>query len=63
MLLLTIFDLIGTFAFAVYGAYAGLKKNLDLFGVFVCAFLTAVGGGTIREMLLDQLPFYFHQAE
>jgi len=54
-----ILDLIGTFAFACYGSYFAIKKNFDLFGIFVCAFLTAVGGGTVRELILNHVPFYF----
>lgn len=53
-------DLIGTFAFSVYGAYIGLKKNFDYVGVTLCAFLCAMGGGTIREVILNRVPFYFH---
>lgn len=54
-----ILDLVGTFAFAIYGSYFALNKNFDIFGIAVCAFLTAVGGGTIREIILDKMPFYF----
>lgn len=54
-----VLDLIGTFAFASYGSYFAIKKDFDLFGIFVCAFLTAVGGGTIRELILGHVPFYF----
>lgn len=54
-----ILDLIGTFAFAVYGSYFALEKNCDIFGVFTAAFLTAVGGGTLREILSNNVPFYF----
>ena len=54
-----ILDLIGTFAFAIYGSYFGLKKDLDIFGVSICAFLMALGGGTIREIILNNTPFYF----
>ncbi len=53
-------DLAGTFAFAVYGAYVGISKEFDIIGVFLCAFLCAVGGGTIREFILGNVPFYFH---
>lgn len=53
-------DLIGTFAFSVYGAYVGLKKNFDYAGVTLCAFLCAMGGGTIRELILNRTPFYFY---
>lgn len=52
-------DLLGTFAFAVYGSYIGFKKGFDIFGIFVCAFLCGLGGGTIREMILNRLPAYF----
>lgn len=57
---LYILDLIGVFAFSVYGAYIALKKDLDIFGIVVCAFLTALGGGTIRELILNHTPFWFH---
>ena len=53
------FDLLGTLAFAFFGAYLGIKKHLDIFGVFCAAFLTAVGGGTIRELILNRIPAYF----
>ena len=51
-----IFDLFGTFAFAVSGALLGTKKNMDIYGLFVLAFVVAVGGGTIREMVLGSIP-------
>lgn len=54
-----VLDLVGTFAFACYGSYYALKKDFDIFGILVCAFLTAVGGGTIRELILNHVPFYF----
>lgn len=54
-----VLDLIGTFAFSVYGAYIGLKKNFDYVGVSLCAFLCAMGGGTVREVILNRIPFYF----
>lgn len=57
-MIITILDLIGSFAFAFYGATAALKQKYDIFGIFVCAFLTAVGGGTIRDMILNKTPFY-----
>jgi len=54
-----ILDLIGTFAFAIYGSYFALKEDFDIFGISVCAFLMAVGGGTLREVILGNIPFYF----
>lgn len=55
-----ILDLIGTFAFSVYGAHVAIKKEFDIFGIFVSAFLTAFGGGTLREFILGNIPFYFY---
>lgn len=54
-----ILDLLGTLTFAFYGAYVGMRRKFDIFGIFVTAFLTALGGGTIRELLLNNLPEYF----
>ena len=51
-LILTI-DLLGTMAFAISGALTAQKKRLDLFGIFIIAFVTAVGGGTLRDVLLN----------
>ena len=55
-----VLDLIGTFAFAAYGAHVAIRKGFDIFGIFVAAFLTALGGGTLRELILGNVPFYFH---
>ncbi|GAB3576511.1 trimeric intracellular cation channel family protein [Spirosoma luteolum] len=51
-------DLIGTGVFAVSGGLSALNKKMyhDLFGVFFVGFVTAVGGGTLRDMLLDAHP-------
>ncbi len=54
-----ILDLIGTFTFALYGAYIGIRREFDIFGIFITAFLTALGGGTVREIILGHLPIYF----
>ncbi|MGC8870452.1 MAG: trimeric intracellular cation channel family protein [Brevinematia bacterium] len=54
-----IFDLIGTLVFSATGTIRGIEKKLDIFGIFVISFLTAVGGGTIRDIILNQIPFYF----
>src|ERR1043165_7807997 len=43
---------IGGFAFAVTGALAALRRDMDIFGAVVLAVVTAVGGGTIRDLLL-----------
>ena len=44
-----ILDLLGTMAFAISGALAAMNRKLDIFGIFIIAFVTAVGGGTVRE--------------
>jgi uncharacterized membrane protein YeiH len=49
-------DLLGIAVFAVSGALAAGRKGLDLLGVIVLAMVTAIGGGTIRDVLLDRHP-------
>lgn len=56
MSLLYIFDLIGTYAFAISGALLGAKKKMDIYGMFILALVTGVGGGTIRDMMLGRTP-------
>ena len=55
-ILLFIFELLGTLAFAMSGAMTGLKKKMDLFGVCILGLTTAVGGGIIRDMTLGNTP-------
>lgn len=54
-LLITI-DAIGTFAFAVSGATAAIRSRYDIFGILVLAFVTAIGGGTLRDLLIGNTP-------
>jgi uncharacterized membrane protein YeiH len=54
-----IFDLVGVAVFAVSGALAAGRRQLDLVGVVVAAAVTAVGGGTIRDVLLDRHPIFW----
>ncbi|OXA95800.1 trimeric intracellular cation channel family protein [Flavobacterium hercynium] len=49
-------DIIGTMAFAMSGALTAMHKRLDPFGVFIIAFVTAVGGGTLRDILIGKTP-------
>ncbi|MEO5562990.1 MAG: trimeric intracellular cation channel family protein, partial [Chitinophagaceae bacterium] len=49
-------DITGTFSFAVAGAMAAMEKKLDPFGVIILAFVTAIGGGTVRDLLLGAVP-------
>jgi uncharacterized membrane protein YeiH len=49
-------DILGTFAFAISGALVAADKKFDLFGVVIIAFVTAVGGGMLRDVLIDAYP-------
>lgn len=51
-----ILDLLGTIAFAISGALAAMNRRLDLFGIFIIAFVTAIGGGTVRDILIGSTP-------
>ena len=55
-MLLYALDLIGVAVFSMSGALAAGRKRLDLLGVIVLGLVTAVGGGTIRDVLLAQQP-------
>jgi uncharacterized membrane protein YeiH len=54
--LLFVVDLMGTFVFAVEGAMAAVRGNLDLLGLLVLSFATALGGGIIRDVLIGDVP-------
>jgi len=56
---LLLLDLLGVAVFAVSGALASGRKRLDLIGVIVLGLVTAVGGGTIRDVLLDRHPIFW----
>ena len=49
-------DIAGTFVFAIEGATAAMRGNLDLLGLMVLAFATALGGGIIRDVLIGDAP-------
>jgi uncharacterized membrane protein YeiH len=49
-------DILGTFAFAVSGASAGVKRELDLFGVLFLAMVAATAGGIARDILIGDVP-------
>lgn len=51
-----VIDLLGTVAFAISGALAAYNKKLDAFGIIIIAFVTAAGGGTLRDILLGVSP-------
>ena len=54
-------DLFGTAVFAVSGALAAGRRRMDLFGALVIAAVTAVGGGTVRDLILDRHPVFWVQ--
>ncbi|MCL6266458.1 trimeric intracellular cation channel family protein [Flagellimonas myxillae] len=49
-------DILGTVAFAISGVLVAMDKKLDLFGVLIIAFVTAIGGGTLRDLLIGNTP-------
>ena len=49
-------DILGTIAFAISGVLVAMNKKMDLFGILIIAFVTAVGGGTLRDILIGQTP-------
>jgi uncharacterized membrane protein YeiH len=51
-----VMDLLGTIAFAISGATAATERRLDLFGVYAVAFITAIGGGMVRDLCLGAVP-------
>lgn len=54
--MLSTIDLLGTFVFALEGALTAIEGNLDLLGVLVLSFITASGGGIIRDLLIGSIP-------
>ena len=51
-----VFELIGVVAFAMSGVLVGIEYGFDIFGIFVLSFLTALGGGLFRDMILGNHP-------
>ncbi|MCU1324201.1 MAG: hypothetical protein JWM43_3850 [Acidobacteriaceae bacterium] len=54
--LLLVLDLLGTFVFAMEGASTGVQHELDLLGIMALAFVTALGGGIVRDLLIGSVP-------
>jgi uncharacterized membrane protein YeiH len=57
--MLYVVQLVGAAVFAASGAIAAGRKRMDLMGVVVIAIVTAIGGGTIRDLLLDRHPLFW----
>lgn len=53
-------EVLGTVSFSMSGSFAAMQKRLDPFGVLIIAFVTSVGGGTVRDLLLDIPVFWMH---
>jgi uncharacterized membrane protein YeiH len=51
-----LFELAGVFVFAISGAIAGRKNEMDIFGMFMLALVTCMGGGTLRSLLIGDTP-------
>lgn len=49
-------EILGTISFAISGTFAAIQKRLDPFGVLIIAFVTSIGGGTVRDLLLGDTP-------
>jgi uncharacterized membrane protein YeiH len=49
-------DIAGIAAFSIAGVFAAMEKKLDVFGIFIVAFVTALGGGTLRDILVGEVP-------
>jgi uncharacterized membrane protein YeiH len=58
---ITVIDYIGTFAFAISGIRLASAKQFDWFGAYVVGLVTAIGGGTTRDLLLNVTPFWMLQ--
>ncbi|MGZ3751726.1 MAG: trimeric intracellular cation channel family protein [Mucilaginibacter sp.] len=52
----SVIEISGTVAFAISGAFSAMQKRLDVFGVLIMGFVTAIGGGTIRDVLIGDTP-------
>lgn len=57
-----ILENVGTFAFAISGIRLAAKKDFDLFGAYVVGLVTAIGGGTIRDLCIGLPPFWMQNA-
>ncbi|MBP1639120.1 MAG: hypothetical protein H6Q17_703 [Bacteroidetes bacterium] len=61
MNLIDLIDYLGTFAFAISGIRLSAAKRFDWFGAYIVGLVTAIGGGTTRDVLLGVSPFWMHQ--
>ena len=57
-----IIEFLGTFAFAISGIRLASAKKFDLFGAFVSGFVSAIGGGSLRDLLINTVPFWLESS-
>jgi uncharacterized membrane protein YeiH len=51
-----VIEILGTISFAISGSFAAMQRRLDPFGILIIAFVTSIGGGTVRDLLLGDTP-------
>ncbi|MCJ8292674.1 MAG: trimeric intracellular cation channel family protein [Flavobacteriales bacterium] len=61
--LINFIDIAGTFVFAVSGIMVAIQKKFDFFGVIILAFVTSVGGGTLRDLMIGSTPVAWMKSE
>ncbi len=61
-LIIDILEMIGTFAFAISGIRLSIAKDFDIFGAYVIGWITAIGGGTLRDLCLMQTPAWMQSS-
>ncbi len=54
-----IIDILGLIAFSISGVLVAINKKMDLFGILIIAFVTSVGGGTLRDLLIGNTPVFW----
>lgn len=59
MTLFHVLDILGVISFAISGSLVAMRKRMDPFGVFIIAFATSVGGGTLRDILIGAQPVFW----
>ena len=59
--MLELTDIIGIIAFAISGFIIGVRHKLDLLGITISSYLTALGGGILRDVLINKIPFILRE--
>lgn len=59
--LVVVADILGIIAFTLSGFLVGVRNNLDLLGIIISSSITALGGGVVRDVILDRTPFAFNE--